>query len=714
MTVSRPAGLTVGAEVRFRGSLCRVFSVAGGSVELIDAAGAQTAASIAELFGDADFAVVSPSARRAPLPSSARLEGLPPETIEKARWWERHLAEVVSGLPPHSRPDAVPRPGFDPGVTTLRQREIAKCQELAAAGQPIPLSTLQRQRHRYESAGLWGLVDSRLSPQRVSAVDPRLLAALRTAINGERNRSTGTVGRLRRRVEQILTADGVDPAAVMPPRTTFYRLVGRAAAGRHTFGSAPTRRSLAQRPDGPFGAVTVLRPGEWTQIDSTPLDVRVVLDDGTVDRVELTWLIDIATRTIAAAVLRPSTKAVDASLLLARALTPEPMRPGWRDALRMSRSVLPHARLVDIDDRLTQAAARPVIVPETIVCDHGMVYLSQTFRTACRVMGINFQATHPGSPWEKGIVERSFDSVGTLFAQYVAGYVGRSVDRRGQHADAEAVWSMTELQDLLDEWIVASWQNRPHEGLRHPLSPAKALTPNEQYAALIEVTGYVPVPLATEDFIELLPATWRVINAYGVKIAHRTYDCKALNGYRRQHSGVADRNGRWEVHYDPYDVTRIWVRDHPGGGWITVPWTHLKSTPAPFGEQAWTQAQQVLARRGADPATEAQIAGAVTALLDRAEQGPDRGTRTGHTTRDRRVAARTRATTDPTWPRAADNHAAEDQAADDQAAEDRATEDPATGERADGGTAAFTAPRDPATVIPLAIFDAREEAKRWW
>jgi len=79
--------------------------------------------------------------------------------------------------------------------------------------------------------------------------------------------------------------------------------------------------------------------------------VRVVLDDGLVDRAELTMMVDIATRTIAVAVLRPTTKAVDASLLLARALTPEPMRPGWPDALRMSRSVLPHERLQSRTDR---------------------------------------------------------------------------------------------------------------------------------------------------------------------------------------------------------------------------------------------------------------------------------------------------------------------------------------------------------------------------
>ena len=195
-------------------------------------------------------------------------------------------------------------------------------------------------------------------------------------------------------------------------------------------------------PDGPFGTVTAVRPGEWTQIDSTPLDVRVVLDDGMTDRAELTWIIDIATRTIPAAVLRPSTKAVDAALLLARSMTPEPMRPGWPDALRMSRSVLPHRRLMEIDQRLEHAAARPVIVPETIVCDHGAVYMSQAFRSACRAMGISLQPAHDGSPSEKGTVEASFSGVGTLFAQYVAGYVGSSVERRGEKAEAAAAWSM--------------------------------------------------------------------------------------------------------------------------------------------------------------------------------------------------------------------------------------------------------------------------------
>ena len=284
--------------------------------------------------------------------------------------------------------------------------------------------------------------------------------------------------------------------------------------------------------------------------------------------------------------------------------------------------------------------------------------------------------------------------------------MGRSVDRRGKNADADAVWSITELQTLLDEWIVACWQNRPHDGLRHPLTPGKAMTPNEQYAALVEIAGYVPVSLSSDDYIELLPMTWRVINSYGIQINHRRYDAKALTPYRRQDSGVTAQHGRWEVHHDPYDVTRIWVRNHHDGGWITVPWTHLHSAPVPFGEQAWAQAQQILARRGEHDATEADIAAAVTALLDTAEAGPAPTRRdAGQAKRDRRVAARTRATREPAWPRPA---AAE---SDDTQVDDGPTvEADPTAERPDRGLEPSTV----AEVIPLPIFDARQEAKKRW
>jgi hypothetical protein len=41
-------------------------------------------------------------------------------------------------------------------------------------------------------------------------------------------------------------------------------------------------------------------------------------------------------------------------------------------------------------------------------------------------------------------------------------------------------------------------------------------------------------------------------------LANRTYDCKALNPYRRRASGLPGGNRtKWEVHYDPYDITVV-------------------------------------------------------------------------------------------------------------------------------------------------------------
>jgi hypothetical protein len=141
-----------------------------------------------------------------------------------------------------------------------------------------------------------------------------------------------------------------------------------------------------------------------------------------------------------------------------------------------------------------------------------------------------------------------FSSLGTLFCQFAAGYLGRSADRRGRGVDGQPLWSPMQMQDLLDEWLIAVWQNRPHEGLRDPLHPQRTFSPNQKYAALIETAGYVPVPLSAEDHIELLPAIWRAVNAYGIKISHRTYDAAELNPIRHQKSGVTARKGLWEVH----------------------------------------------------------------------------------------------------------------------------------------------------------------------
>ncbi|WP_343243912.1 transposase [Streptomyces sp. SID13726] len=666
----------------------------GTAVRLVDEAQSASVVMLAHLLSSNDFEVVTSASMRPVVPAAGVLEGFPAKAVERAEWWQRHLVEILTGRPLDD-PHGPVRAEYDPAVRSLRQRELAKSAELAAAGDSTSLALIQRMRRRFEDEGVLGLVDPRLrtTSDGTGRTDRRVVEALRQVVDEQTGRSTVSAQVLRRRMERLLEAELGPGVVPLPSRTAFYRLLKAVSSGRHILGSARTRRSLAKQPDGMFGQLTAARPGEVMEIDSTPLDVLVVHDDGTVDTVELTGIVDIATRTLAAAVLRPSTKAVDAALLLARAMTPEPMRPGWADALRMSRSVLPHASLVALDERLAQAAAIPVITPETIVCDRGKAYISETFRSACQALGISFQPAHPDTPTDKPHIEKTLGSVATMFAQYLPGHKGRSTEHRGVDPAAEAVWSIHQLQELLQQWIVI-WQNRPHDGLRDPLMPGKTLSPNEKYAALVAAAGHVPVALSAEEYIELLPKHRRTINSSGVRSNHRTYDSAELNPFRRQRSGAGDNGQSWDVHYDPYDISRVWVRNHRQGGWITAIWRHLRTAPMPMGELAWDHARRILGERGSDQVTEEEIAQAAVALLDQAADGPDKPAvrPTGRVRRERKVAARTRATAQPSWPRPA--------------------EEPDSS--AGPGDENTRGEEELADIIPLEIFDARKEAEKWW
>lgn len=447
------------------------------------------------------------------------------------------------------------------------------------------------------------------------------MAAVREVLRGQRGRSKGTVKGLMPLVARLLD-NRYKGAVTMPSRATFYRLVHEIA---HPADHPATRvRTVPVTDDGRgFTPTVALRPGEQVQIDTTRLDVLARFDDGSVGRPELTIAVDVASRAILAGVLCPAgTQAVDAALLLAEMAVPHPARPAWPDVLRFTHStVLPAERLLSLDERLRGAAARPVVVPETVVVDRGKVFLSKAFTGACEALGIGVQAAPPFAPTAKGIVERTFGSINTLFCQHLPGYTGSDVTRRGKDAAREACYSVAELQELLDEWVV-HYHHRPHQGLRHPMLPKIALSPNQMWAALVAVAGYVPVPLTGNDYLELLPVRWQAITEHGIRLHHRTYDHDLLGPHRGQPSTVAGRGGKWEIHYNPHDVRQIWIR-LPDGQLTEIPWIHRDHTHQPFNDRIWHYLRTITGQRAGQDAeqAEAALAEALDALMRRARAG---------------------------------------------------------------------------------------------
>ncbi|MFE2218091.1 transposase [Streptomyces canus] len=680
VTAASGRQLKPGAYVTFQGGTWQVAAVAGASVTLVDEDGQTASVLAAFLFADPAFTVVgSPSAG---VRQWGLLESVPDRERERALAWQRHIREIETGLPDGPRSVGMPRPAYDPQRTSMAEREQAKADELAQLGWPrVSRATVRRMRARYHASGLLGLIPRRKPSRATGRADERVVAAVLEALRRQRGRSKGTLKGLRELAGQIL-ADTHGPGVVaVPPPSTFNRLA-RVLADPLEHPGRPARTTTT--PLRPYTPTVALRPGEMVQVDTTKLDVMAIGEDGKPGRPELTIAVDVATRSVVAAVLREEgTKAVDAALLLAEMAVPHPARPGWPGHLRLAHAAVPYDRLLALDTRLEKAAARPVVVPETIVIDRGTIFVSAAFLAACETLGVSVQPTPPRSPAAKGTVERTFGSIKTLITQHIAGYTGSHILERGEAVEDEARFTVTQLQELLDEWITACWQHRPHDGLRHPLLPKKALTPNEMWGALLGASGYVPLPLTGTDYLELLPVRFHPITGRGIRINHRTYDHACLNEHRGRPSPTGPR-GKWEVHLTPHDVRQIYIR-LPDGHLHEVPWIHRDHVHAPMGETAWRHIRAALDRRGDREAHEAALAEAADQVLRRSRPLPGPGT-TGHPAQAR-----------PT------QHPAQDAEDSLDAIEARAHDD-------DGSQAGGEESSPPAR---FALYDAFEEAEHW-
>jgi transposase InsO family protein len=530
------------------------------------------------------------------LEGAAVLEMLDPEARSQVEFLHDHVHEVLKGVPPDGSERRERRPEYDL-VNPLGARVEAKLIELDALGVHMGARTFHRHLAAYRKDGIAGLADGRNT--RTSSVagrtDGRVVALMEAEIAGQTDLSTGTRSRAITRVQALAAKEGLP----LPSRATLYRILDRLSGAGHPFGNATTRRTQANRPDRAWGRQAPSRPGELFEIDSTPLDLLVIGPDGSTSRADLTVALDIATRTPLAAILRlVSTKAVDAAVLLGRAMTPLPMQPGWDASMAYSRSVLPQGMLPGDDAVRASIAAKPVIVPESITVDRGKVFVGSTFTAACERLQISLTKAAPRTPTDKPHIERFFAGVNTGFTQYLAGYTGPNVVRRGKDPAAEARFTLAEVQNLLDWWLVAVWQNRPHPGLRHPAMPKKDLTPNEAFAALTSVAPQIPVTLDRDDYIALLPVTWRTIQPYGINFEGLHYDSPALHEYRGTSSGLpSPAAGRWEIRYDPYRIQSIHIRDHRKGRWIEAEWSLARHLVGPFSLDVLTAAKKAMGKR---------------------------------------------------------------------------------------------------------------------
>ncbi|MGI3224993.1 Mu transposase C-terminal domain-containing protein [Streptomyces sp. GTA36] len=588
-TAERADLVRPGTTVRWKGGRYLVGAVQGTTAHLaaMDEHGEDALVVVSVLVSTADFAVLDADGtpqERETVPDMSVLDRLEKDQLKQVRSWQDHVREVLTGRPAGTREGAfTPRPGYDPATTTRTARYALKATELKAAGLTGSVATVQRKCLAYEKQGLLGLIDQRWlrTATPYGDVDERVVTLVLKENKAQVGASAGTLSRLRQRVRAALRRAYPDEyRELWPARSTFYGLLKRLGISQASSTAAAGQNSAAAGgPEPPFHPAAVSLLGERVQIDSTGLDVIARGDDGRAVSVELTYGIDVLTRSLATGIIVPKrsgrkkgpgsrrrggrgTKSLDAAQLLAQMMAPLPARPGWPAHALAENSDLPYAQMLANDPKMEGAAARPVVRPKTVIVDNAKIFKARHFKDACSMLGIEVEPARERTPEDKAFIERTNATVKSGFSQFCAGYTGNSLATRGKNVERERLWPLNTLQDMWHEWVATQWQQQPHEGLRSPFLPALVLTPNQMYAAAVATEGGVPRPVTPEESRKLLLRAQRIVTRDGIKIDNRTYVSHRIRDFKHRHSGIKGQGRHWPVYYNPYSPGRVWLYDH--------------------------------------------------------------------------------------------------------------------------------------------------------
>ncbi|MFJ5595715.1 transposase [Streptomyces noursei] len=643
-----PGQIRLGEMVSWQKSEYQVVAFQGLAVVLL-APGASVPVEVlhSALVAAPDFAVLDAEGQSVSRPALPDLT-VPPtkEQRKQALRWQRHMKELDTGLVPGQ---SAPRPGYDPSATTLAQRYAVKSQELAAAGIDVKPKTLEAMRLKWKGAGENPLVLLEQRKRRVGhRTDSRVIEVMREVVKAKSRESGVDVQSVYDDVLDVVReryapelADPDEQRRLLPSRATFYRRMDE--TGLADLLAAPTRRRAQQasKPAPPYTPSHALRPGQVVQIDTSPLKVKAVGDNGEVISAELTSAIDVASRSNAAVMIVPvvtgegspgkriggrATRAFDLVLLLAQCFAPLTTRPGWHPRAAAAASALPFEALRAADDRFTQAtAARPVIHPRTVIIDQGSPYLSDHFKYVCEMLNISIEYARKDQPTDKPLKERFFRTLGSRFSQYLPGWTGGSFRRRGLGLERMPLYTINELQEAAEQWVALDYQQQPHKGLRSPLTPGLTLSPNEMYAHLVAGTGHRPRPVTAEEARRMLIPAWVTITDTGITIENLTYQSsdqrmRLLTG---QCSGITAHNDRFEARYNPYHPEVAWLFDHLiSHEWIEVEFIHRNLLTCRWTQDLWERVTASVVENGGRKDDQAAIALAVREFRRETRKGP--------------------------------------------------------------------------------------------
>lgn len=534
------------------------------------------------------------------------LAQLSAKELDEVRVRAGHMREVLTGYKSGSAELAranEPEPQYEPTLP-LEARYAAKAAELR-----VNVRSVKRWVADFHNYGEAGLKVSRKykEPQ----VDPRwateALAVMANYVTASRPSRSAVIRKTNRNCTERF-GDGEVPT---PSRATAYRTLSLLDRQQSLFRLSTQRiRDIDQRPARPYRNLPCTRPGEYVYLDTTPLDVFAM------DPVTLRWLpvhltvvMDRYTRCIIALVLTAGdAKAVDIASVLYECMRPRPAPEHWPAYASWPEHGAPRCILIDptaIEEprsarrkKTERRASGPAIAPETIIVDHGKIYMSEHVSSACARLGISIQPARIREPRDKAPVERFFRTIREDLIQHLDGYKGPDVYSRGLDVENRAFYYVDELEQIIREWVATVYHHRPHEGLVEPGVPNAAFTPTQMYHHGLARGGYIEAPRDPYLALEFLKVVPRTIQHYGVDVDKRVYQGEIATKLYGKLSPYAGKfKDKWPIYLDPYDIRHAYMHDPADHSWHTLTWQYAEMLDQPLAAEALEFARKLAAKR---------------------------------------------------------------------------------------------------------------------
>ncbi|AIZ44603.1 hypothetical protein QR90_05105 [Deinococcus radiopugnans] len=595
--------LEAGAVVRFQGATHQVVGYeADGQIRLRDGQRGERVLDPGDLVGDPSFGFEGQDAAPLP-PAQAFWDRLDPEVKAGALVREEHVREVLTGYrlgQPDDRFPGEPRPAYQEG-TSSEHRVHAKAAELGVSGRQIYRWMKDYRAAGHHPAALVSGHQTRTS-SRLGDDGLKLSEAILRVARQRQEDADLSFTSLRGLVQRELEAMGYTEVT-LPTHNTFNKLVRRFAP--ELTHNAKRRRSEASRgTKRPFGKVVCVRPGQYVLIDITPFDLLARSEvDGRELRLRMVIALDLYSRAIVAArLIEVEPQGVDVTTLLLDIVHPVRAHPSWPplpEGARLPYLGIPEGVMLAAHDMPegTPLLNIPPVLPEAVVVDNGMVFLSGQFRDLCARLGTDIMLARPGTGSDKAHVERLFLHIRHSLAERLEGHVGPHVLARGLRP--RALHFPWELQFELTQWVARYYNHRPHDGLYHPRTPKLKLTPAEMFAFGVSHAGHLTVPLGRDAYYLALRTELRVISDTGVRVDGSQYDSEVFNPYRNADSPYLEFGKRWPVKVDPRDPTVIHFQDPLTLAWHEVPERDADWRSRPFQGELADHVKAVLEERQA-------------------------------------------------------------------------------------------------------------------